>query len=52
MSEAGDIAVMECVWDFFERACNAVNFDYNFADTLWERKMFILNRRNGMVKYI
>lgn len=35
MNESSDTAVRECVWDFFENACAAVNLS-NIANHLWE----------------
>lgn len=36
MGETSDTEVRECIWDFFEKACNAIGFGSNTADELWE----------------
>ena len=36
MGEASDTAVRECVWIFFERACEAIGLGSS-ADDLWEK---------------
>jgi hypothetical protein len=38
MSEAGDTAVRECVWDFAVKAGGAIGLDHNTLDVMWDEE--------------